>query len=576
MASFKNYPQAYVGNKAHSEAGVVIVGAGISGICMAIDLLKKDIHNFVVLEKSGGPGGTWRDNKYPGCCCDVFSHLYSFSFEQNPNWTRLYSGQEEILKYLIRTAQKYDLYQYIRFNSSVEDARWNEEQKKWETSVKVDGGKDAEYGDSYTLTSDFLVSAVGQLNLPQYPNIPGLDDFQGKMMHSARWDWGYNFDGKRIGIIGNGATAAQVVPEVAKTASHLTVFQRTPNWVVPRYNVNVPWPVQAIFKYIRPTLWRFRATLMDFREGYVFDSVASADSKSSDLVRKMTTHMLQSALPNRPDLREKLTPNYPPGCKRVIISDDYFPAIGRDNVSLNTSPIEQVTENGIRTADGEEEFDLIILATGFRTVEFMHPIQVTGRDNHDLSDIWKDGARALYGVGIEHLPNFAMLYGPNTNLGHSSIILMIEAQARYVSKLISAVMGARQQGQTLTLTPKSDRVDEFNKELQEQISHTSFADPNCNSWYKNEKGLVTNNWSSNVIDYQKLLSKVNWNDFELSGYNAQQLAKKKTARVGRVVEETVITYKAIAITLVSMAAISAFKGPDAIPNMVRKFRMKLR
>lgn len=342
---------------------------------------------------------------------------------------------------------------------------------------------------------------------------------------------------------------------------------------MPRYDKNVPSPVQFMFKYIRPSLWRFRATLMDFRE-YLYDSIASADAKSSSLIRKLNAHMLKNALPDRPDLQEKLTPDYPPGCKRVIISDDYFPALGRDNVTLNTSPIEQVTESGIRTSDGEEEFDLIVLATGFRTVEFMHPIKVIGKDDRELSDIWKDGARALYGVGVESLPNFAMLYGPNTNLGHNSIILMIEAQVRYVSKLVSTVMGARQQGQTLTITPKPDRVDEYNKELQEQISHTSFADPSCNSWYKNEKGLVTNNWSGTAVDYQKLLSKVNWNDFDLSGYNAQQLAKKKTARVGRVVEETIITYKAVAVTLVTLAAITAFKGPDAIPSMVRKWRLK--
>lgn len=344
--------------------------------------------------------------------------------------------------------------------------------------------------------------------------------------------------------------------------------------MVPRYDVNVPSPVQFMFKYIRPSLWRFRATLMDFRE-YLFDAVARSDASSSSIVRKLTMHMLKNALPDRPDLREKLTPNYPPGCKRVIISDDYFPTLGRDNVSLNTSPIEQVTEGGIRTSDGEEEFDLIVLATGFRTVEFMHPIKVTGKDNRELSDVWKDGARALYGVGVESLPNFAMLFGPNTNLGHNSIILMIEAQVLYVSELISAVMDARKQGQSLAIIPKPDRVEEYNKELQEQISHTSFADPNCNSWYKNEKGFVTNNWSGNVVDYQKLLSKINWNDFDLSGYNAQRLVKKKTARVGRVVEETTITYKAVAVTLVSLAAITAFKGPDAIPSMVRKWRLKL-
>ena len=318
---------------------------------------------------------------------------------------------------------------------------------------------------------------------------------------------------------------------------------------------------------------------MDFRET-LHSGTSDADSKLADIIQKLSTDMMKSALPDRPEIQEKLTPNYPPGCKRVIISDDYFPALARDNVTLNTGGIERVTEKGIVTDGNEEEFDLIILATGFRTVEFMHPIKVTGKDNRLLSDIWKDGACALYGVGVESLPNFGMLYGPNTNLGHNSIVLMIEAEVRYTSKLISAVLSARQQGESLTITPKSERVAEYNKELHEALSKTSFAHPNCNSWYKNDKGLITNNWSGDVVEYQKILATVNWNDFDLVGYGAEQLEKKKTTRVGRVMEESIISYKTLGISMVSMAAIAgglAITGtPKRLEPMLQQMLSKWR
>jgi cation diffusion facilitator CzcD-associated flavoprotein CzcO len=500
------YPQTPISNETHTNAAVVIIGAGISGMCTAIDLIKRNkMKNFVIIEKSSGLGGTWRDNKYPGCCCDVWSHLYSFSFEQNADWTREYPGQEEILRYLVGVAQKYELYRYIRFNTTVDEAKWDDAEKKWKTSVTVAGGKDAEFGDKYTLTSDFLVSAVGQLNMPKYPDIDGLDTFKGKKLHSARWDWSYDLKDKKIAIIGNGATAAQIIPELAKVAGKLTVHQRTANWVIPRLDAPIPSWKRNVFKYVPAIRWRYRADMMDFRESF-YDAIFNHESPVAQFTEQMSKDHMKTQLPDRPDLWKKLQPNYAVGCKRVIITDDYFPVFKQDNVKLETGHIDRITEKGIVTDGVEEEYDLIVMATGFRTVEFMHPINITGSGGRTLESIWAKGGRGYLGVSIESLPNFGMLYGPNTNLGHNSIILMIEAQSRYINALIKQVVSARAAGGSLTIQVKKEVFDEFNQRTQKKLQGSSFADPACNSWYKNADGVITNNWSGTVVEYQKVCS----------------------------------------------------------------------
>ncbi|KAK4985050.1 hypothetical protein LTR66_000197 [Elasticomyces elasticus] len=492
--------------------------------------------------------------------------LYSYSFEQNADWTREYPGQEEILEYLISTAQKYNLYKYIRFNTSVEEAVWDDQEHKWKTKVKLSpGSKDSEYIPEYTISSDFLVSAVGQLNSPKYPDIPGLEDFKGKKMHSARWDWSYDLTGKRIGIIGNGATAAQIIPEITKVAKHVTVHQRTPNWVIPRFDAPIPAYKRALYKYLPPVRWRVRAGQMDFRESF-YDAVIDGQSPFAGDIRSMCTNQMHAALPDQPELWEKLTPKYNPGCKRIIISDDYYPALALPNVTLETRPIGRVTESGIEllgedghpVAGEQPTYDLLVCATGFKTVNFMHPIALTGTGGRKLKDIWADGAQALNGVVVEDLPNFAMLYGPNTNLGHNSIILMIESQSRYINALIAPVLEARMRGDKLSMTPKKQRVEEYNAKIQKILNNSSFADPNCNSWYKNDAGLITNNWSGTVIEYQENLSKVDWDDFELRGSGKEVLQGKKQTKVGRVHEETMVSDRTLAVmSVLSVTLVAA-------------------
>ncbi|KAJ5301843.1 hypothetical protein N7508_006706 [Penicillium antarcticum] len=441
----------------------------------------------------------------------------------------------------MRVAEKYGLYKYIRFNSTVEEARWDDNESKWKTSVVVSGEKDSEFSNSYILKSDFLISAVGQLNLPRQPDIPGLEDFQGRMMHSARWDWSYDMTGKRVAIIGNGATAAQIAPEVAQIASHMTVYQRTPNWVIPRMDRPVPAFQRALFKYIPPVHWRKRALQMDFREAF-HAVIRDENSDFAQIIRDMCTGSMKAQLASKPELWEKLTPDYAPGCKRIIITDDYYPTLARDNVELETRQITHITETGIEIEGfDEQEYDVIILATGFRTVEFMHPIQIFGTNGRPLQDIWKNGAVAYNGVTVEDLPNFGMFYGPNTNLGHNSIILMIEAQSRYLNGMVSEVIRARQQCKTLSLKPKLAVLKDFNEKLQTALRSTSFADPNCNSWYKRDDGVITNNWSGTVVDYQINLSKVHWQDYDVDGTGKTDVEGKAATKLGRVREETLLS-----------------------------------
>ncbi|KAL4764175.1 flavin-containing monooxygenase [Aspergillus foveolatus] len=523
------------GNKDFTNAAVVIIGAGISGMCMAIDLIKRNkCHNFVILEKSSGVGGTWRDNNI----------LYSYSFEQSTKWSRQFPGQEELLAYLTHVAEKYGLHKYVRFNSEVTEARWSEEEKKWKVSTKVSGDKDNQFTRSYVLSTDFLISAVGQLNFPREPDIPGLKEFRGKMMHSARWDWTYNYENKRIAIIGNGATAAQIVPEVAKVASHLTVYQRNPNWVIPRSDTAISPLEQALLTYLPPLRIRKRSLAMDFRESF-HEVIRDSQSQTARLARNITAQRLRTQLANKPELWDKLTPNYAPGCKRLIITDDYYPALGRENVDLETRRILRITETGIAVeGDSQQEYDLIILATGFKTVEFMCPIEIHGSKNRPLTEIWKDGASAYYGVTVEDLPNFGMFYGPNTNLGHSSVILMIEAQSRYLNALVARVLQARTQGKTLVIKPNVRALRKYNIELQKA------------SWYKTENGKITNNWSGTVIDYQRSLSQVRWADYEVEGTAKDAVRPGEVTNLGHVHEETYISNRSLALTIAGMLAVA--------------------
>ncbi|KAL9604618.1 MAG: hypothetical protein Q9219_000338 [cf. Caloplaca sp. 3 TL-2023] len=453
------------------------------------------------------------------------------------------SGQEEIQDYLIRIAHKYQLYRHIRFNSSVEEARWDDVKQRWRIAVRRLGGNEAEHGKIYSMQSEFLVSAVGQLSTPKYPSIQGLESFRGRTMHSARWDWSFDLRDKNIGIIGTGATAAQIVPEVSQVCKKMVVFQRTPAWVMPRHDAPISQMRREVYKYVPWIRRRYRARLMDFRES-TFEAAFDPDSTKHEVVCGISRQHMMNQLPgswNAP-LREKLTPHYPFSCKRILVSDDYYPALNQGNVILETKSIDEVTPTGVRMKDGTvHDLDVLILATGFRTTDFLYPMKINGADGYCLEDAWAKGASAYLGITVQGLPNFGMLYGPNTNLAYNSLILQIEAQSKYITTLVAAVLNAKRRGMTLQLQPKHGVVEAYNEEVQSRLARSTFADPNCTSWFKDEHGRITTNWSGSAIQYQERTSSVDWTDFEISGTAAEEWRNAAPTRWNRVVEETQIS-----------------------------------
>jgi cation diffusion facilitator CzcD-associated flavoprotein CzcO len=407
------------------------------------------------------------------------------------------------------------------------------------------------------------------------------------MMHSARWDWSYDLRDKRVAIIGNGASAAQILPAIVDTVKSVTVFQRTANWIVPRLDTQVPPWKQALLKYVPPVRWRIRAMMMDFREG-LYGGVTKEESEFGVQIKKWNQDLIEASFPGDEEMKKKLTPNYAPGCKRVLLLDDYYIALAKPNVKLETRPIERITKEGIkvraadtvsnsdvRKAESSQDacFDLLVLATGFHTNDFLNSITITGAQGRSLSSIWDAGAHAYLGVTVPSLPNFGLFYGPNTNLGHNSIVLMIEAQSRYLSAMISSVLEAGKVGKKLALKPRDEAVRAYNQEIQAVLNKTSFADPRCNSWYKDENGRIVNNWSGTVVEYQERLSKWNVEDYEIEGDGKDVLRGMKEVNLGRVKEETSVSNLTLLLgTLVAVAAVGGVvaSGRIQLPRQWRR------
>jgi len=477
----------------------IVIGAGFGGLTAAIKLKEAGFDRVVVLEKGDRIGGTWRDNTYPGACCDVPSRLYSLSFALNPEWSRSFSPQSEIRDYMERVAGQFGVTDKFRFNTEVEKAQWDEAAGLWRVTVK--GGE--------TLTAPILISGLGQLNKPGYAGIPGRDSFAGESWHSARWRHDIDLKGKTVACIGAGASAIQYIPEIAKEAGKVVVFQRTPNYIVPRkdreFSAFEKWLYRtfpAVDRGQRWLIWK----LMDMRFEAFKLGTKQAEKFKSDALAYL------DEVVKDPVLKAKLTPDYPIGCKRVLVSDDFYQALVRPNVELVDSAIKTVTANGVLTADGvEHPCDVIIYGTGFITTDFVNPVEILGREGKSLSDAWKDGAEAYLGVTVSGFPNLFMLYGPNTNLGHNSIIFMIEAQVDYAVKAMQALKsrGAR------ALDVRPDAFARFNTQLQKDLTETSWAG-SCSSWYKTASGKITNNWSGDTATYRKMTAQPALADYELT------------------------------------------------------------
>src|SRR6266404_1347673 len=430
--STKNGFSADTPSDASAVLDVLIVGAGFSGLGMAIKLLEAGTTSFLIIEKADDIGGTWYANQYPGCACDIPSHLYSFSFDRNPEWSRMYAGREEIQDYLKACVRRYGLEPYIRVNTAMQQALWDESAALWRVTA----------ANGSTLTARVLVSAVGALHVPAFPQIKGLEKFSGPAFHSTEWDSNVQLEGKRIAVIGTGASAIQFVPEIAAKAEKLFVFQRTPPWILPKSDFAIPDRWRNRFRRVPPLGWLFRRALFWLYELRVYGFMGNLWLRKRG--ETMAREHLQAQVPD-PKLRAVLTPSYEFGCKRVLISNDFYPAIQRLNVELVTDAISEVREHSIVTADGNvREVDVLIYGTGFRATEPLYGASIIGRNGLDIHQAWKERISAYLGVTIAGFPNFFILLGPNTGLGHNSVVLMIEAQVRYVMESLQLMKRRKQ------------------------------------------------------------------------------------------------------------------------------------
>jgi cation diffusion facilitator CzcD-associated flavoprotein CzcO len=481
-----------------SVSKVLIIGAGFGGLGMAIALRKAGIDDVVVLEKGDEVGGCWRDNHYPGAACDVPSHLYSFSFEPKADWSRRFPPQAEILEYLKHCADKYDVRRKIRFGTEVKSAAFDTVEGLWRVTTTA----------GQQLQARVLVTASGQLNRPAEPRLPGHERFEGVSFHSARWNHAYDLTGKRVAVIGTGASAIQFVPAIIDRVEQLHLFQRSAAYVFPH-------PDREYTARERRLFARFPALqLLSRGSVYLMQEAIGLGffrwpSLLKLLERRFGDHLEQSV--RNPELRRKLTPDYPLGCKRMLISNSYYSALCRPNAELVTDPIETVTSRGIVTADGRErKLDAIIYGTGFAATEFLAPMTILGRDGRDLNQAWQGGAEAYLGVTVNGFPNLFMLYGPNTNLSHNSIVYMLECQIRYVVQCVQE-LDARKLKQ-LEVSARVQSV--FNQELQHRFDQTTVWN-DCTSWYKTADGKHTNNWPGFTLSYRRRTHKPNFADYEL-------------------------------------------------------------
>jgi cation diffusion facilitator CzcD-associated flavoprotein CzcO len=463
---------------------VAIIGSGFGGICMAIRLKRAGIHSFTILEKAERLGGTWRDNTYPGAACDSPSFLYCFSFEQKTDWSRKWAPQAEILDYIEHCARKYDLLRHIRFGCEVAAARFDADAGLWR--IRTTNGE--------TVEAEVLVSGVGQLNRPAYPDLRGLDAFAGVAFHSARWDHGCDLTGKNVAVIGNAASAIQFVPRIAPAVKRLTVFQRSANWMIAkndrpyrewekRLYGRFPW----LTRLYRWWLWLgYEMRFPLFRRNAFVSRLITRFSE-----RNLREQVADAAL------QQALVPDYPIGGKRILISDDYYQTLNRDNVEVVTSPIDHVSGDAVVTRDGRRfPADVIIIATGFESTSFLAPMRIEGLGGRALADAWREGAEAYLGLSVAGFPNFFMLYGPNTNLGHNSILFMIECQTAYVMQCLAALEARGLK----YLDVRSDVMRSYNDWLRTMLAGSVWARTG-KSWYKQADGRITNNWSGTTVGY---------------------------------------------------------------------------
>ncbi|GGY22727.1 flavin-containing monooxygenase [Streptomyces djakartensis] len=488
-----------MGEREREHVRVAVVGSGFGGLGAAVRLRREGVTDFVVLERASSVGGTWRDNSYPGCRCDVPSHLYSFSFAPNPDWPRTFSGQEHIRAYLEHVTDAFRLRPHIRFDSEVKRMSWNGDRLCWD--IETSGG---------SLSADIVVSATGPLSDPKIPALPGLDSFPGKVFHSARWDHGYDLRGKRVAMVGTGASAAQIVPAVQPEVSRLTLFQRTPPWVLPRVDRNISDAERWLHRQSPLASQLRRGLSWGIRELQV--QAFTKYPKQLGLVEELARRNMARSVKD-PALRAKLTPDYRIGCKRILLSSDYYPALTQPNVDVVASGLAEVRGSTLVAADGSEaEVDAIVFGTGFHVTDMPIAERVVGADGRTLAEAWKGGMEALRGASAAGFPNWVSIIGPNTGLGNSSMILMIESQLNYLADFVRQldVLGGR-----VALDARPGAVRAWNRRVQERMKRTVWNTGGCTSWYLDASGRNTTVWPGTTGEFRRATRRVDLAEYDV-------------------------------------------------------------
>jgi cation diffusion facilitator CzcD-associated flavoprotein CzcO len=495
---------------------IAIVGAGFAGLGAAIRLRQEGIDDFVVFEKNGDVGGTWWDNSYPGCRCDVPSHLYSFSFALNPEWSETYSPQPEIWAYLRQTAERFGVLPHLRLDTPVTDASWDSTTQRWRLETP-DG----------VHTADVLIGGNGALSEPATPDIPGLDRFEGPTFHSARWDSNEELAGKRVAVIGTGASAIQIVPNIQPEVAQLHVFQRTPPWVPPHSGRPITKAERALYRRVPGAQRGVRAFVYWTREMLAYGM--TKNPRALKLVRRVATRHMRSQVKD-PALRKKITPQYTPGCKRLLPSNDYYPALTKDNVEVVTDGIAEVKEHSIVTVDGtEREIDVLVMATGFHVTDNPMMEHIRGTDGRSLLEQWRtSGAQAYLGTTVPNFPNLFVLAGPNTGIGHTSLVFMIEAQIDYVLGALRE-MRARQ---AATVEVRREPFEVYNAEVQAKMQKTVWNTGGCASWYLDDEGRNTTLWPDYTWKFRRATRRFDAEHYEFGAPVAPADEPRERVEVG--------------------------------------------
>ena len=476
----------------------IIIGTGFSGICMGIQLKQKGIHNFIILEKADEVGGTWRENTYPGAECDVPSALYSFSFEPYPDWEYKWSHQPQILTYLKMCVEKYELNSHIHFQKELTSAHWQEQNSFWEIKTK----------DGSTFQSKTFIPAVGQLHFPSIPKFTNKEIFEGVTFHSARWNHDISLKGKTVGVIGNAASAVQFIPEIRKQAKKIIVFQRSANWILPKQDrLYREWEKNLVKRFpFLLKMYRLKTWLM---AGALFLLMKKGNNLLRNFFQWQSKRYISRRIKN-PKLREELIPKFPLGAKRVLFSDEFYYALDQENVEVVTNPIQAFFPKSIQTKNGwKHNLDVLIYSTGFKTQPFLMGLDVVGKNGISIKEFWENGPINYLGMTVSNFPNLFLMYGPNTNLGHNSIILMIEAQANYIAQCLESM----KKNKTPSLEVKKEVMENYHAGIQKRLKKMIWLTVE-KSWYISKNGNLPNNWPGRTWEYMRRTKEVNYRDFE--------------------------------------------------------------